>query len=387
MAEYCLTTARGTLQPPNDFGAIAVIDGSAVKITPLRTANMPPPMSMFDLTVQGTTLDVAFLADDSIIVILHTLGVDIYTWKAGDGPRLAPTLFLKTELPKSDLGMEARPLQVFPSGANEFCVLVMSFETTLYPATLDISSRSMKWRDGINIAGTWSMASVTEGYVGKDGKTAGYVHSHTSKDMRILDGACSEDLPFKIPYFAPWVEVIPWGSSEVAFALSRTGQLAANSRILAKNCTSFLVTREHLIFTTNNHLLKFVHIDISDEMGIPGVEGLEVPTDDPESDERCRSVERGARLVTATPTNMSLVLQMPRGNTETIFPRAMVLAGIRKLLDENNYKRAFAYCRTQRVDMNLLYDHQPAQFLGNVALFLEQLEDVTYVDLFLSSLR
>lgn len=114
---------------------------------------------------------------------------------------------------------------------------------------------------------------------------------------------------------------------------------------------------------------------------------LEVPPDDPESDERCRSIERGARLVTAVPTNMNLVLQMPRGNLETIAPRAMVVAGIRQLIDEKDYAKAFAYCRTQRVDMNILYDHRPEQFLSNVGLFLDQIEDVAHMDLFLSSLR
>lgn len=114
---------------------------------------------------------------------------------------------------------------------------------------------------------------------------------------------------------------------------------------------------------------------------------LEVPADDPEADERCRSIERGARLVTAVPSNMNVILQMPRGNLETIYPRAMVVAGIRQLIDDRNYLRAFSYCRTQRVDMNILYDHQPEQFLSNVALFLEHLGDTSYIDLFLSSLR
>lgn len=114
---------------------------------------------------------------------------------------------------------------------------------------------------------------------------------------------------------------------------------------------------------------------------------LEVPADDPETDERCRSIERGGRLVTAMPTNMSVILQMPRGNLETIFPRAMVVAGIRQLIDEKRYDKAFATCRTQRVDMNILYDHRPDLFISHVGLFLDQLQDVTYIDLFLSSLR
>lgn len=87
------------------------------------------------------------------------------------------------------------------------------------------------------------------------------------------------------------------------------------------------------------------------------------------------------------PTSASLILQMPRGNLETIFPRAMVIAGIRKLIEEKNYKKAFTNCRTQRVDMNILYDHAPEQFLSNVPLFIDQVKKISYIDLFLSSLR
>lgn len=87
------------------------------------------------------------------------------------------------------------------------------------------------------------------------------------------------------------------------------------------------------------------------------------------------------------PTTMSVVLQMPRGNLETIYPRAMVLAGIRQLINELEYGKAFLHCRTQRVDMNILYDHKPEQFLSNVGLFLDQLNDVAHIDLFLASLR
>lgn len=112
-----------------------------------------------------------------------------------------------------------------------------------------------------------------------------------------------------------------------------------------------------------------------------------MPPDDPEKDERCRSVERGARLVIAMPTTASLVLQMPRGNLETIYPRAMVVAGIRALIEQKNYKTAFTSCRTQRVDMNILYDHAPEQFLANVPLFIDQVKKIAYIDLFLSSLR
>ena len=41
-----------------------------------------------------------------------------------------------------------------------------------------------------------------------------------------------------------------------------------------------------------------------------------------------RRVERGSRIVTSIPSAMNLVLQMPRGNLETVSPRPMVMAAI-----------------------------------------------------------
>jgi elongator complex protein 1 len=114
---------------------------------------------------------------------------------------------------------------------------------------------------------------------------------------------------------------------------------------------------------------------------------LEVPLDEPEKDERCRSIERGARLVSVTPSGYSLTLQMPRGNLETIFPRALVLAGIRQSIESKDYKAAFLACRNHRVDMNILHDHEPTQFMGSVDIFIDQVQKVEHIDLFLSQLR
>jgi elongator complex protein 1 len=114
---------------------------------------------------------------------------------------------------------------------------------------------------------------------------------------------------------------------------------------------------------------------------------LEVPLDEPEKDERCRSIERGGKLVAVMPTSFSLVLQMPRGNLETIYPRALVLAGIRRSITAKDYKAAFFACRNHRVDMNILHDYAPKQFMSNVLLFVKQLKKVEHVDLFLSQLR
>ena len=87
------------------------------------------------------------------------------------------------------------------------------------------------------------------------------------------------------------------------------------------------------------------------------------------------------------PSIFALVLQMPRGNLETIYPRALVLAGIRDSINKMKYRKAFLACRTQRVDMNILHDHAPQQFLENVGLFIDQIKKVDHIDLFLSGLK
>ncbi len=42
----------------------------------------------------------------------------------------------------------------------------------------------------------------------------------------------------------------------------------------------------------------------------------------------------------------------------------LLLSVIMDLLDRHNYSRAFTMMRSQRVDLNLLYDHNPTEFLS-----------------------
>lgn len=112
-----------------------------------------------------------------------------------------------------------------------------------------------------------------------------------------------------------------------------------------------------------------------------------MPGDTPETDERCRSIERGSRLVTVMPSTFAVTLQAPRGNIETIYPRALVLAGIRHFIDRKDYRSAFLACRSQMVDMNILHDYNPDQFMQNIILFVDQVKKVEWIDEFLSRLK
>lgn len=46
-----------------------------------------------------------------------------------------------------------------------------------------------------------------------------------------------------------------------------------------------------------------------------------------------RTVERGSKIVTVVESSTCLVLQMPRGNLEMVYPRPLVLMIVRQDLD------------------------------------------------------
>ncbi|KAL2160879.1 hypothetical protein VTH06DRAFT_1076 [Thermothelomyces fergusii] len=370
--EYAFVVSRGLVNAPYDHGAVAVIDGQTIKFTPFRTCNPPPPMAMCELEVESPVVDVAFASDCSAMAVLHHIGVSFFALDA-KGSRLArPRLVAMASFGKELSQMHDESLlQLGFSTPTEVQVLQMAGDLELL--RYDFGSESSK---------TWSttdasfVATITSP---SSASIRGVVAQHLDGRLTSISSEGRSALPIRFPTFLPWASCTTHADAFLAFGLSRNGHLYANSRLLAKNCTSFLVTDSHLIFTTSNHFVKFVHLAPEEELDVPG--------DDPEKDERCRSIERGGRLVTAIPTKMTLVLQMPRGNLETIYPRAMVLAGIRRLVERKEYGAAFATCRTQRVDMNILFDHRPTQFLENVGLFLEQVKDPANVDLFLSSLK
>jgi elongator complex protein 1 len=93
----------------------------------------------------------------------------------------------------------------------------------------------------------------------------------------------------------------------------------ADPQTLATNVTSFTVASGFVIFTSSAHEANFVPFSSLSSGDIKPWEK--------------RRVERGSRIVTAVPSTMSLVLQMPRGNLETINPRPLVMEVVRQDLD------------------------------------------------------
>lgn len=100
-----------------------------------------------------------------------------------------------------------------------------------------------------------------------------------------------------------------------------------------------------------------------------------------------RKVERGSEIILAIPESSRVILQMPRGNLECICPRFLSLKIISKLLDAQKYREAFDILRKERINLNLLVDHDPVKFMDNIALFIKDVSNVQWLNLFVSDLQ
>lgn len=247
--------------PPDDFGAVAVIDGKTVKITPFRTANVPPPMAMFEISASHTVIDVAFAPNNETMAVLHHNGVDLYEWQTKDGRSLIPKLLTKFDSEMD--GLMRTALQVCFASSYEPRVLYfndglnicrLSFKSDAGDLIIDDLTpleEEVIFTQTPSFTNASDSRSIAEACVQA---RSGKVFRLSEKDDAL------GPMVARFPLQLPWVETFEIGGESVAFGLSRSGHLYANSQLLVKNCTSFLVTCDHLIFTTSNHLLKFVHL-------------------------------------------------------------------------------------------------------------------------------
>ncbi|CAF4035756.1 unnamed protein product, partial [Rotaria magnacalcarata] len=156
--------------------------------------------------------------------------------------------------------------------------------------------------------------------------------------------------------------------------LTENYRLYLNTAELAHNCNSYFIhDKTILVYSTLQHQLAFRSL-VNDEI----VAGISQ-----------RRTERGTRIVCTAFTDLKLVLQMPRGNLETIYPRPLLLTYISAdLIDSEttNYKRAFELMRKNRLNLNFLYDYNPKQFFDNIPSFISKTRSDDDICLFISEI-
>ena len=429
---FCHETSASGGRPPFDAACVAVADGSATLLTPFRMQNVPPPMCSLTLLHPPPTGS-SPSTHDAIGVPLHyswtqvsatesnlassLLGMlfqsgDILLWrfdwgnlgaqsKVGGRPVAQPRLIAKVnvnELPilsgrtfaPSQISIAAHPSSLTGAmasvavlgtdGADDSVhildVPILSADGAASPVTQTKSSQSCTLPH--NVTGRRRLFS--DPFMPKGGSTPNfYVHNDDGETLCVSDP--SRRLA-RMGDFCTTLQIIarPGGQSPCAIGLALNGKLFANSHLVAKDATSFALAGSFLVWTNSAHEARFLPIASLPFEG-QSINGPEEAVD------LGRRVERGSRIVTAVPSMMALVLQMPRGNLETICPRPLVLEFVRRDLDHQRYGSAFRTCRTHRMDVNILYDHDPQSFVAHIDKFVQQVADVDHINLFLSGLR
>ena len=213
-------------------------------------------MALHELKVRSNAIDVAFNADASLVAVLHQKGIAMFEWKSVQASSSPPVLNVQVTFDK-DGSPEGTHHQVSFGQKDEILVLqrnasgssIKRYGFNDDTGRMDeIPSKSASI-SSISTLSSFFYDESTKPFV--QGKT-GDLHSLTFGEHTLSH--CS------FPHNLPWIELVQYGEDHIAFGMSGNGHLYANSRLLVKNCTSFLVTPAHLIFTTTTHLLKFVHV-------------------------------------------------------------------------------------------------------------------------------
>lgn len=154
---------------------------------------------------------------------------------------------------------------------------------------------------------------------------------------------------------------------------------------LESGITSFKIVDNFLIYTQNSSI-HFVDLD---ELNIYYTSHSDNDVELMMSllNKNVRTIEKGSIIVNVIAYKCCVILQAPRGNLETIYPRVMVLSMIHNDLLLLNYKNAFVNCKKFKIEFDVIYDYDPITFLKNAESFINQINDSDDLDLFICNLH
>ncbi|WFD41450.1 Putative elongator complex protein 1 [Malassezia psittaci] len=358
---YRIETHVSSGAPPHDAASVAVIDGSAILLTPFRLQNVPPPMCAKRIvdtpahTATSTPVTPMHLAWDTLadgdattdyLAVLYP-GM-VHVWRIAYGKLGKRQPWDIQRVATYEVSNDAYQVAVAVDAPTKIRIAALT------PTELHSENTTQALESGPKVL---RLAS----------KSKTFVLEHPNGQIDIKDNQ------FRLSAFCADIVVLEHSATPTVLGLASNGQLLTPERCLAKNVTSFAVTDRLVVWTTWTHEARFLP--------------LAALAEDAHTIELGRRVERGSTIVAAIPSAMALVLQMPRGNLETICPRPMVLDVIRDLIDQHQYGEAFIISRAHRVDLNLLYDHAPNMFLEDVPKIVAQIDNVDHLNLLISSMR
>lgn len=410
--DWYWSTECSTGEDSEDAANVAVIDGDKVLVTTFRQSVVPPPMCTYQLQLPcavnqvtfhpepGSTNQLAVLTADSRLSIYRhcndtskdpTVKIGAVGGNGFKVTTATPVLdkTYSVVLGKNAEGGNPLQLRLLTWLKKDTFLAVSPGERTSQSCILQLAPtgadhmevRSAIPVDGHVISVCYNQKTRTVAVQLEDGQIMRYLWESSGSPVEVWRNSSGCVTQFPQPCVQTALGTI--AGEEQVLGLTDRSRFFINDTEIASNITSFRLYDEFLLLTTHSHTCRCIHLQ---EVSIKGLLSA-LSTDANQNNETIRRVERGSRIVTVVPQDTKLILQMPRGNLETIHHRALVLAQVRKWLDRLMFKDAFDCMRKLRIDLNLIYDHNPKVFLENVELFLEQINSVNHVNLFLTELK
>ncbi|XP_067172655.1 elongator complex protein 1 isoform X4 [Apteryx mantelli] len=398
---------------------VAVIDGDKVLVTAFQHAVVPPPMCTYHLQFTQAVNQIAFHTDPKHSGDMAILDADnrisVYRYGqstvkdstvrlgavGGNGFKAAVETPYLDKTYRVDLGSNTnevmnplglRFLTWLPDdsflvvGQDQHATQSVLHHLTAVPHVAGAEEQCLDLRLSVSVDGEvislcCSPVTKTVALQLADGQILKYLWEAPTPVLEPWQTSSGSAVQFPHPCVQTSLTKI--SGEEVILGLTDRCRFFINDTEVASNITSFATYNEFLLVTTNSHTCQcFCLKDMSVKALQTGLSSAAVP-----SNETLRNVERGSRIITVVPQDTKVVLQMPRGNLETIHHRALVLAQIRKWLNRLMFREAFQCMRKLRINLNLLYDHNPKVFLENVETFIKQIDSVNYINLFFTELK
>ncbi|EAL65378.1 elongation protein 1 [Dictyostelium discoideum AX4] len=428
----------------NNPTTVVMVDGNQLKLTPFRRLVVPPPMSAYSIELPDrlnclgfsfnqSTYQLSVMVDQSILIytpatLPPTPKATLPKIKSANGllaplpsdfkanlPNysIAPTLTSRVVIDRSKLqlhkirhflwlnastfiGVESKTNQNSDS-IVEIVFNVSSGELENIYRT-SVSTKILRLTHHLQSLDQCLFESI-DGYLhlyncSTSASSGGNLEQPTSISPFIY-----QENIFKFPTPCPWFSSCTINQEDSVVGLNDRNKLYINQSLLCTDCNSFALHNKFLLFTTVSHVLRSVsllappptqpltYVPVSNVIGNYVGHKSQALQQQSNYDDSIRDVERGSRIVAVVPHDTRLVLQMPRGNLEAISPRSLTLATIREMINNHQYLSAFLTMRRNRIDMNFIYDHNPTDFIRHIEEFVDQIQQIDYLNLFISSLR
>ncbi|XP_075060726.1 elongator complex protein 1 isoform X2 [Mixophyes fleayi] len=408
--DWFWSTDRSGGQGPGEQADVAVIDGDKVMVTSFDQSLVPPPMCTYHMQFPCAVNEVAFHTDPekardlAVLDAYNTVYICKYGINAikdssikivgGNGYKastMTPLLEKKFRVQAPTGNTQPLYFRHLTWVQDDTFLIVSqgecSSQSTIYHIAMPVEDGLViNLQHGVTINGQvisicYSTNSRTCALQTANGQIWKYLWEPPSPVLEPWKDGMAHDVKFQQPCTQTTITTID--GEEVVLGITDRSRLFINNLVVATNITSFAIYDGFLLLTTHSHTCRCILLR---DTSLKALEALLKSTSSP-NDETVRKVERGSRIVTVVPKETKVILQMPRGNLETIHHRALVLAQIRKWLDSLLFKEAFECMRKLRINLNLIYDHNPKAFLDNVDIFVKQIGSVNYINLFLTELK